>query len=132
MNQKCPRKFTQKITRQLSQEGNTKILKEEYNLLIDLINTIVLSLDCNGLSKNWSLAASFSKWRCHCIYMSPSHVQVPGEQSSPEHENSELFVDGWSMKSLKDVETGELSREDTLKEAWKCLIWVQINSWGQL
>ena len=32
-----------------------------------------------------------------------------------EHENIELFVDGWSMKSVKDVETGELIRENTLE-----------------
>ena len=29
-----------------------------------------------------------------------------------EHENIELFVDGWAMKSVQDVETGEDSRQD--------------------
>ena len=28
------------------------------------------------------------------------------------HENIELFVDGWEIKSVKDVETGENSRQD--------------------
>ena len=33
-----------------------------------------------------------------------------------EHENIELFLDGWVMKSVKDVETGEDSRQDIFEE----------------
>ena len=41
-----------------------------------------------------------------------------------EHENIELFVNGWAMKSVKDVETGEDSRQDIFKET------MQIFSFG--
>ena len=31
------------------------------------------------------------------------------------HENIELYVDGWAMKNVKDVETGEIKRQDILE-----------------
>ena len=82
MDQKCPRKCTQKITLQLSQYKDIEG-RLYYNLLSDLINYIVLSPDYIGFSKNWALAASFSKWPCQWVYMSRSQGNKAPSPSIP-------------------------------------------------
>ena len=46
------------------------------------------------------------------LQLGPQKCSVLHTES--EHENIPLFVDGWEIKDVKDVETGKISRQDTL------------------
>ena len=46
------------------------------------------------------------------LQLGPQKCSVLHTES--EHENIPLFVDGWEIKDVKNVETGEMYRQDTL------------------